>query len=259
MNTKLVVLAAVLCLLTLLWGCRQTTTVILPPDTPDPTTEGAVLATPPTEAPTDSATTVSPVIEPTSPTAAPETEPLPVSDPEPSTEPTREPTAAPETEPAYDPTEPPAIPVTEPATEPEPAKHPVYDISSHSIGSLEYALLDSINSKRAEQDLAHLSLDGTLCALARIRAYECTGSFSHSRPDGRGAFSVLSDYGYNTWSNLNERIHYGTAGLSAGTLVKGWMYTDDFSASILSGDFTHIGIGVYDHGGLTYIVCFFAG
>ena len=102
-------------------------------------------------------------------------------------------------------------------------------------------------------------MDRTLCALAAIRAYECTESFSHTRPDGRGAITVLSDYGYYIWSNLSERIHYGTSGLSAGTIVKGWMYNEDFSSAILSGNFTHIGIGIYDNGSTTYIVCFFAG
>ena len=126
---------------------------------------------------------------------------------------------------------------------------------------MEYALLDAINQKRsaAEDPVPSLTMDHTLCALAAIRAYECTDRFTHTRPDGRGAFTVLSDYGYYIWSNLSERIHQGSSGLSAGTIVKGWMYNADFSANILSGDFTHIGIGVYDTGGTTYIVCFFAG
>ena len=102
-------------------------------------------------------------------------------------------------------------------------------------------------------------MDHTLCALGAIRAYECVESFTHTRPDGRGAFTVISDYGYWIWSHLDERIHRGTTGLPSGTIVKGWMYTADFSADILSPDFTHIGIGVYDNGGSTYIVCFFAG
>lgn len=252
MKQTVFIITVFLCLLTLLWGCRQTTTVILPPDSTDSTKAGTSATVPQTEAPTDS--------EPTGPSSAvstelPDTEPPAVSDPEPTTEPI--------TEPPYDPTEPPATqsattpptgPTTEPVTEPEPAKHPVYDISGHSVGSLEYALVDTINGKRAENELAPLTLDSTLSALARIRAYEC---FTHSRPDGRSAYSVLTDYSYAFWSDFSQQIHYGSAGISAGTVVKGWMYNAGFSGDILSPDYTNIGIGVYHEDGLTYIVCFF--
>ena len=255
MKQTVFIITVFLCLLTLLWGCRQTTTVILPPDSTDSTKAGTSATVPQTEAPTDS--------EPTVPSSAvstelPDTEPPAVSDPEPTTEPI--------TEPPYEPTEPPATqsattpptgPTTEPVTEPEPAKHPVYDISGHSVGSLEYALVDTINGKRAENELAPLTLDSTLSALARIRAYECTESFTHSRPDGRSAYSVLTDYSYAFCSDFSQQIHYGSAGISAGTVVKGWMYNAGFSGDILSPDYTNIGIGVYHEDGLTYIVCFF--
>lgn len=336
MKMMIRLLALLLCLVTLLWGCQRQTTVILPPEaastaasgissdapsiaeslpstdsatkstseptlgptsepttipTTQPTTEPtANPATEPTTTPTTEAATV-PTTEPatiptTTPTTEPTTEPTtaPTSEPtteptiEPSTEPTTEPSTEPTTEPGTEPTtepsteptteptseptsEPTTEPCTEPPTEPEPTQHPVYNISSHSVGTLEYALLDAINQKRsaAEDPVPSLTMDHTLCALAAIRAYECTDSFTHTRPDGRGAFTVLSDYGYYIWSNLSERIHQGSSGLSAGTVVKGWMYNADFSANILSGDFTHIGIGVYDTGGTTYIVCIFAG
>ena len=122
---------------------------------------------------------------------------------------------------------------------------------------MEYTLLDGINGKRAEKDLPALQLDPTLCALAQIRAYECTESFAHTRPDGRNGYSVLTDYEYDIWSDYSQRIHHGSSGLSSGTILKGWMYNPDFSADILSENFTHLGIGVYEQNGLTYIVCFF--
>jgi uncharacterized protein YkwD len=135
----------------------------------------------------------------------------------------------------------------------------VYDISGYHIGSLEYALLDGINGKRAEKALDPLNLDPTLCALAGIRAYECTESFTQTRPDGRSGYSVLTDYGYAVWSDFSQRLHYGSSGFSSGTVLKGWMYNPDFSADILGDTFSHIGIGVYHCDGLIYIVCFFAG
>lgn len=242
-----------LCLVTVLMGCSRTTTVILPPETAAPVSAAPESSDPAeTAAPTTVAATDRPTQAPTTesseeaPTEAPTTEP--------TESPTTESTEIPPT-----PTEPTTQPPTEPTPESEPARHPVYDISGHSTGALEYSLLDGINSQRADAGLDPLSLDHTLCALAAIRAYECSESFSLTRPDGRSGYSVVTDYGYAVWSDFSQRIHYGSAGLSAGAIVKGWMYTDDFSANILSGGFTHIGIGVYTTGGITYIVCFFAG
>lgn len=243
MNAVIRLLCLLLCVCTVLMGCSRTTTVILPPETAahtaKPTAEQKEPATAaPTTAPTRPPATQRPTEPPTAEPTAPPTE-----------SPTRAPTQA---------TEPPVPPATEePST--QPPRHPVYDIGSHSIGSPEYSLLDGINGKRSENELAPLTLNSKLCALAAIRAYECASDFSHTRPDGRGAYTVLSDYGYAVWSNFSERIHYGSSGLSASTIVKGWMYNGDFSGDILSDGFTHIGIGVYRSNGITYIVCFFAG
>ena len=269
------ILALILCLVVVLMGCSRTTTVILPPESTAATAPTTVHATtlPGTEAPTEPTMvpTDAPTTAPsTEPTEAPTTTPTEVPTEAPTDAPTESPTEAPSdapterpttSHPTERPTEPTVAPSSEPTEEPttEPYRHPVYQISGHRIGSLEYSLLDAINAKRAASSLSPLAMDSTLCALATIRAYECTENFSHTRPDGRGAFTVLSDYGYYIWSHLRERIHCGTSGLSAGTLVKGWMYNEDFSANILSEQFTHMGIGVYENGGTTYIVCFFAG
>ena len=251
MKPLIPLLALILCLVTVLMGCHRSTTVILPPENKDTcATEAPSTAytTLPTAASTTPSTAVPTTVPVTEPATVPATEPTAA----PTTAPTLEPTAAPTTQPSTTPT---AEPTSEPAA--EPTQHPVYNISGHQIGALEYALLDAINSKRAEQELAPLTLDPTLCALGRIRAYECTESFTQTRPDGRSGYSVLTDYGYGIWSSFSQRLHYGTSGLSSGTVLKGWMYNPDFSADIFSPDFTHMGIGVYEQDGLSYIVCFF--
>lgn len=264
MKATSILLTVLLCLLTLLWGCRQTTTVILPPDNPNLTTSNTATDSLTTETPMDiepsTTAALEPEVPPTAePTAAQDSEAATVFTSDPVTEPLDVPTEPPITQPTLPPAIEPSIsPTTDPVTEPEPDQHPVYYISGHQIGALEYALLDSINSKREDTDVPPLALDPTLCALARIRAYECTESFSHSRPDGRSAYSVLTDYSYGFWSNFSQQIHYGSAGMSAGTIVKGWMYNAGFSEDISSADYSHMGIGVYNMDGLTYIVCFFA-
>ena len=309
MKHLLYILILLLVSVTFLWGCRQSTTVILPPVStvttaptvdPSPTltasssksTETAMESSPgetaDTEQSTPSATsdtqpttvpaatavtdpttipitwpTVMPTAEPTAePITAPSAEPTAALSTEPITEPTTEATAVPVTESTTEPTALPSTsPTTVPAEEPttEPAGHSVYDISGHRIGSQEYALLDAVNQQRHNAGLSDLQIDPNLCALAAIRAYECEESFTHTRPDGRPAGSVLSDYSYNIWSTVDERIHSGTTGLSAGIIIKGWMQNDDFCADILSDTFQYIGIGLYINGDTTYIVCLFAG
>ena len=240
----------------------EPTTVPTTPPTTEPVTEPATdSTTPPTTKPSTEPTTTPTVPPTTEPVTEPTTTPTVPPTTEPVTEPTTAPTTPPTTEPATEPTTAPTVPpTTEPITEPatEPVRHPVYDLSNHSVGATEYNLLNAINQKRADQELPPLTLDATLCALGTIRAYECTENFSHVRPDGRPGISVLSDYGYAAADGLSERLHYGSSGLSTGTIIKGWMYNPDFSADILSADYSRIGIGVYEDGTLIYIVCFFA-
>lgn len=256
-----IVLAVLLCLVTVLWGCQHSTSVILPPETL-PTiassAEGSSTALPdtPTTQPTTppaSAPATTPTTEPTSaPTMNPPTAPTS----EPTTSPTTAPTTIPPTEP---PTVPPTEPPTVPPTEPEPTQNGVYDISSHTIGSLEYSLLDALNGQRDAGQLPALTMDSTLCALAAIRAYECAENFSHTRPDGRSAYTVLSDYDYNIWSQTDEQLHCGSGDFSTSVIIRVWMNKDAFAASILSVNYTRIGIGIYTAGGYTYIACLFAG
>lgn len=225
----------------LMAGCNQQTTVILPPDTrPDPTN-------PPSTAQTTVSTTA--------PVSAPTTEPVTEPATDPSTEPTAQPTEAPTTLPAVVPT---TAPVTEPAT--EPATEPdVYDISGHVIGASEWELLSQLNARRTAEGLPELIMDRTLCALAAIRARECTQGLSSLRSDGRTWESVLADYGCNRWSVVNEIRLCATQGIPADILVDTWMNTGSSRNSILSTDFWCCGIGLAYSGSNVYVVTIFAG
>lgn len=148
-------------------------------------------------------------------------------------------------------------PETEP---PEPPKndHPVYDISDHVVGSLEYEILAEINARRAAEGLSELKMDKKLCALATIRAYECTISFSHTRPNGTSCFTVLSEYNYRG-SLAGENLLYASSGYSAAQLVDVWMGSTSHKNNILSGSFTKAGLGIYYANGRIYVANFFAG
>ena len=180
-------------------------------------------------------------------TEPPATEP-PVTEP-PATEP-------PETEPPV--TEPPAT--EPPATEPPATESPeaaIYDISDYAAGGLEYAVVDQINACRAEEGLEPLSMSGTLCGIASVRAYEVCLSWSHTRPNGSGWQSVLSDYGFGYSTAAEDLVH--TAGFDGASIVSKWMGSDGSRADILCADFTTIGVGIYSVDGTVFLAAIFVG
>lgn len=152
-------------------------------------------------------------------------------------------------------------PETEPPeTEPPETQSPeaaIYEISDYVAGGLEYAVAEQINAYRTEAGLEPLGMNGYLCGIASVRAYEVCVSWSHTRPDGRGWQSVLSDYGFGYGSAAEELAH--TGGFDAAAIVSKWMSSESNSADILSADFTTIGVGVYNTGGATFIAAIFVG
>lgn len=243
---NMVFLAVILALLTA--GCYRETTVILPPET-DPGPSSA--ATEPTNGPTVPPVTVpatEPVTEPpTEATAPPETEPIP----ETSAPPVTAPTTPPETEPIAEPTFPAMPEPTDPPREP--------DIYDHPIGSLEWEILDALNSRRSPEGLPALSMERPLCALSSIRATECAQSLSPARPDGRDWSSVLSDHDYMDWSCCSEIRLHASQGLPVSILVDTWMSDERSKDEILSSDLRTCGIGVLYQGNAIYIVVIFTG
>ena len=145
------------------------------------------------------------------------------------------------------------IPATEIVeTEPEPTVPPLYDISGYSVGGLETAIKDAINVQRAAAGLGELGLNSRLCAIASCRGYEISRVWSHTRPDGRGYQTVLSDYGFG--GSARELLIYVSGSGDGQSVVDQWMLSDS-SKDLLLGGFSTVGIGVYRTGGYTYIAC----
>lgn len=116
----------------------------------------------------------------------------------------------------------------------------------------ERRMLELCNEARREKGLSPLTLDKTLCRMARFKSQDMsTNSFSHS-----GSYGELSDLlkKFNvTYSSAGENIAYGTQG--AYTIEKifdSWMNSDGHRANILGNDFTKLGYGMYSDGTVTY-------
>ena len=143
-------------------------------------------------------------------------------------------------------------------TQPQETLPSVYNISDHIIGTLEYEILAEVNAQRAAAGQNELKLDNTLCALAAIRAYEISISFSHTRPDGRDWNSVFSDYNFSA-ALSGENLLRCTSGYAPSKLVEVWMNSASHKNHILSPNFSKAGVGICYANGQMYVVNLFAG
>ena len=243
---RAVCVCVVLLALLLLWGCEKRTTIILPSGTTSPISSTAY-TTEPTEMPTESPT--EPAIAETTNPAVNNPPPVKTATPAETTAPTTASNTVPSTAPN-------TVPTTVPATEPEVISS-CYDISNHTIGSLEYTLIEEINRYRTEAGLSSLSLDTKLCALSAVRARECGSSWSHVRPDGRSYTTVFSDYGCPVPQSHAENLLTYSGSYAASDLVGVWMNSDPHRENILRPDFTQAGLGVYHSDSASFVVCLF--
>ena len=183
----------------------------------------------------------------------PTTKPTTVPTTAPTTSPTTVPTTAP-TEATTAPTEPEIIPSEEPTEAPQESQPPIYDISGYSVGALETAMMNEINSYRAAEGLGELEINSWLCAIASARAYEACQSWSHTRPNGTYYTTVFEDYGYGCGASA-ENLLYTSGGEDAATLVARWMGSEGNRSSLMNAGFYTIGIGAYYDNGFTYLAC----
>ena len=117
----------------------------------------------------------------------------------------------------------------------EPVDSPALSFEYASTGSL----LAEVNSLRASYGLSPLADDSLLDAAAAARAAELTVCMSHTRPDGRPASSIVTDYGIPC-SYRGENIAAGYS-LSSSVLA-GWEESPSHLENLLNPVFTRAGI-----------------
>ena len=105
-----------------------------------------------------------------------------------------------------------------------------------------------VNEERAKQGLEPLDVDENLMELARIRAEELEGKFSHERPDGTHIAQTFSG---------GENIAGDHPSPSA--VMEAWMDSEGHRNNILRERFRYIGVGCYqDANGDLYWVQLFS-
>lgn len=115
-------------------------------------------------------------------------------------------------------------------------------------------VLTLVNEERAKAELSPLESGGQLNEAAMTRAKELAQLFSHTRPDGRDSFTVLTEAGI-IYSSAGENIASGQN--TPEEVMDSWMNSTGHRANILSDKYTQIGIGYYTAGGQSYWVQLF--
>lgn len=122
--------------------------------------------------------------------------------------------------------------------------------SVNSSSAIQRAL-DEINERRAMYGIRALSFDKNLNRAAAARVKELTVSFSHIRPNGRSAASIITEYG-GDYGWAGENVAYGMS--TPEELIHAWSSSSSHNSCMLSSDYSRAGIGTTTVGGNTYWV-----
>lgn len=109
-------------------------------------------------------------------------------------------------------------------------------------------VFDLVNEERAKAGLPPFTQTDRLTEGAQIRAAELVQKFDHTRPDGRAYKTVLADMGVS-YRNCGENVAFGQR--SPSEVVTAWMGSEGHRQNILR-DYTSMGVGYYESGGIKY-------
>jgi uncharacterized protein YkwD len=119
--------------------------------------------------------------------------------------------------------------------------------SSATISANESTMLTLLSKDRSAHGLVAARTDSRLMAIARARSADMAakGYFSHTQPDGRNIFDILSEQGI-TWYAAGENIAWNTYSISQTTSVANsqWMNSSAHRAIILSSSYNYVGVGL---------------
>ena len=126
-------------------------------------------------------------------------------------------------------------------------------VSMNTSGTYNYdkakEIVDLVNEERAKANLSPLQIDDSLMQSAMQRSAELSIYWDHERPNGLSCFSV------------NKKINGENIGAGASSvtiIMDKWMNSPGHKAQIVNSKYNSIGVGYYNHNGLTYYVQLFS-
>ena len=141
----------------------------------------------------------------------------------------------------------PAVPPAPPAPEAQ-SNFYVPQVSAGPATTMELALLQFINTERANAGLAPYTLDPGLTKIARTRSQQLIDQnyFAHRDPFGYSMYvELLKYFGYTSyaWAGENLAMNNWPADTAANEAIRGLINSPTHRANILAGDFSRIGVG----------------
>ena len=117
-----------------------------------------------------------------------------------------------------------------------------------TVPEAEQEVVRLLNAERANAGLVALRVDARLSSIARARSADMVakGYFSHTQPDGRKVFDLLTARSIK-WYAAGEVIawnNWPTLADSASHARDGWMGSPSHRSILLSGSYNYFGIGL---------------
>jgi uncharacterized protein YkwD len=116
-----------------------------------------------------------------------------------------------------------------------------------SVSALELDMVAALNQNRTDLGLVPVRIDSRLMAIARARSNDMVAKdyFSHTQPDGRNVFDILSTQ-HISWYNAGEIIAWNNYPIDSTVSAadRQWMGSPGHKAIIISGDFNYVGVGL---------------
>ena len=120
-------------------------------------------------------------------------------------------------------------------------------VDEATLSSLESAMVSALNTDRTDRGLVPVRIDSRLMAIARARSNDMVAKnyFSHTQPDGRNVFDILTAQRI-TWYNAGEIIAWNTYPLDSTVSAanRQWMESPGHKAIVVSTDYNYVGVGL---------------
>jgi uncharacterized protein YkwD len=120
-------------------------------------------------------------------------------------------------------------------------------VDSAAVTAAEKAMVAALNADRVAVGLTPVQTDTRLMAIARARSTDMVVNkyFSHTQPDGRNVFSILTAKAI-TWYNAGEIIAWNNYPMDSTVSVanRQWMNSAGHKAIIVSKDMNYVGVGL---------------
>jgi uncharacterized protein YkwD len=120
-------------------------------------------------------------------------------------------------------------------------------VDEATLTTQEAAMVAALNKDRTDRGLIEVRTDSRLMAIARARSNDmiAKGYFSHTQPDGRNVFDILTAQ-HITWYNAGEIIAWNNYPMDSTVSAanRQWMNSAGHKAIIVSTDYNYVGVGL---------------